>query len=81
MTAPTGPERGRCGACAQPATRYPSGRWGHDGRPCRAKTQTAWGVDDAALVKALLRFVADGQDLPAASAELRKWLRYEGGAP
>jgi len=34
------------------------------------------------MVKALLWFVADGVELPAASPELRAWLRYEtsGGA-
>lgn len=75
----TGPESGRCGACAQPATRYPSGRWGHNGRPCRARTQSVWGVDDAAMLKALLWFVPDGVELPAASSELRAWMRYEDG--
>ena len=81
MTAPTWPEPGRCGACAQPATRYPSGRWSHTGRPCRARTQSTWGVDDAALVKRLLWFVPDGQPLPEAPDELRAWMRYEDGAP
>lgn len=75
----TGPERGRCGACAQPATRYPSGRWGHVGRPCRACTQAVWGVDDAAMLKALLWFVPDGEPLPTASDQLRAWMRYETG--
>ena len=71
------PRPGRCGACAMPATRYPSGRWGHVGWPCRAFRQITWGVHDAALVKALLRFVPDGQELPPASDALRAWMRYE----
>lgn len=79
MTAPVWPERGRCGACAQPAHRWPSGRWGHVGRPCRARTQAVWGVDDAALVKQLLWFVPDGTELPPASDELRAWLRHPAG--
>ena len=60
-----------------PATRYPSGRWEHLGRPCRARTQTVWGVHDAAMVRGLLRFVPDGQELPPASDGLRAWMRYE----
>ena len=80
MTVPTWPERGRCGACAQPALRYPSMRWCHVGEPCRARRQTVWGVDDAAMLKQLLWFVPDGVDLPPASDELRAWMRYEGGA-
>ena len=81
MTAHTWPEPGRCGACAQPALRYPSMRWCHaPGYRCRCATQTVWGVDDAAMKKALHWFVADGVELPAASDELRAWMRYEHGA-
>ena len=71
----TWPETGRCGACAQPAHRYPSGRWQHTGHPCRARTQTVWAAADAALVKTLLRFIPAGQPLPPASDELRAWMR------
>jgi len=74
------PRPGRCGACGRGAQAFPSGRWTHLGVPCRAVTQTLWAVDDAAVVRALLRFVPDGQPLPAASDGLRAWLRYETGA-
>lgn len=89
MTGAVWPQPGRCGACAQPAHRYPSGRWEHAGRPCRARTQTAWGVDDAAFKRELLRFVPDGEPLPTprgwcaeSTARARAWMRYEtdGGA-
>lgn len=74
------PRPGRCGACAGPALAFPSGRWEHVGRPCRARTQTVWRVDDAAMARGLLRFVPDGQPLPPATDELRAWMRHETGA-
>lgn len=86
MTA-TFPVPGRCGACAQPAHQFPSGRWGHgelrpDGtvrpiRPCRARTQTVWAVDDAAMVRCTHRFIPDGEPLPAVSNGWRAWMRGE----
>ena len=83
------PRRGRCGACASPACAFPSREWVHLGRPCRARTQSIWGVHDAAVVRDVLRFVPDGQPLPAPSGwaaesvdRWRAWARYEteGGA-
>ena len=71
------PAPGRCGACAAPARAFPSGRWEHVGTPCRARTQTVWGVDDAAQVRAALRFVPDGEPLPVVSDGWRAWMRGE----
>jgi hypothetical protein len=72
------PRPGRCGACARAAVAFPSGRWEHIGWPCRAFRQLAWAVDDAAQVRATLRFVPDGEPLPPASDGWRAWMR--GGA-
>jgi hypothetical protein len=63
------PRPGSCGACGRPAHEVPSGRWWHDGRPCRARGQTLWSVDDV-HVKLAVRFVAESEILPAEPA---KW--------
>lgn len=57
------PERGRCGACRQPAERYPSGRWRHLDKPCPPRSRDLWSIDDLP-VRELLVFVPDGEPLP-----------------
>ena len=64
------PRPGRCGACGLPAHQAPSGRWWHDDRPCRARTQSLWSVDDVG-VKAALRFVPEGEPPPTGPGEWR----------
>lgn len=59
------PQPGQCGACARGAHRYPSGRWAHDGRPCRARYQTLWPINDVDIRCAAV-FVAAGEPLPTA---------------
>lgn len=61
------PRPGNCGACGHPARQAPSGRWWHDGRPCRARSQAMWSVDDLG-VKGALQFVPAGEPLPAGPA-------------
>ncbi len=76
MTAPLAwnaaawPRPGQCGACGLPAHEAPSGRWWHDGRPCLARTQTIFSVDDV-HVKLSVRFVPDGEPLPTEPARWR----------
>lgn len=61
------PRAGCCGACGRTAWAAPSGRWWHDGRPCRARSQGMWSVDDADIKHALV-FVPEGDPLPEAPA-------------
>lgn len=61
---PDWPRSGRCGACGRAALDFPSGRWEHVGRPCRARSQTLWGIDSVNILRACV-FVADGEQLPA----------------
>lgn len=64
----TWPREGVCGACGRPAAQFPSGRWEHRGKPCRARTQSVWRIDDFA-VKLAVRFVAAGEPLPTMAGE------------
>jgi len=76
------PRAGCCGACGRPAWAAPSGRWWHDGRPCRAVSQTMWSVDDADIKLAAV-FVPAGEPLPEAPARwhLHPTDRDEHGIP
>lgn len=64
------PRSGCCGACGRPAWEAPSGRWWHDGRPCRARSQDMWLVDDLDIRFAVV-FVPAGQPLPEAPSRTR----------
>lgn len=57
------PRRGSCGACGRAAWEAPSRRWWHDGRPCRARSQSIWRVDDVPIKLAVV-FVPEGEPLP-----------------
>lgn len=61
------PRRGCCGACGRTAWEAPSGRWWHDGRACRARSQTMWHIDDL-NVRIAVVFVPAGEPLPDAPA-------------
>lgn len=64
------PRPGCCGACGRTAWAAPSGRWWHDGRPCRARSQPMWLVDDVDIKLAVV-FVPAGQPLPEAPSRQR----------
>lgn len=68
MTIPDWPRKGCCGACGRPAREYPSGRWEHVGRPCRARSQTLWRIDSVNIQRAC-RFVPAGEPLPVEPGE------------
>lgn len=57
---------GRCGACGRPAHEAPSGRWWHEGRPCRARSQSMWSIDDMPVRNAC-RFIPENEPLPGQS--------------
>ncbi len=59
------PRHGCCGACGRTAWEAPSGRWWHDGRPCRARSQSIWRVNDVDIKLAVV-FVPKGEPLPDA---------------
>lgn len=63
------PRRGCCGACGRTAWEAPSGRWWHDGRACRARSQSVWSIDDVYVKRAVV-FVPAGEPLPEGPA---KW--------
>lgn len=69
------PRPGCCGACGRTAREAPSGRWWHDGRPCLARTQSIWSVDDIGLKLAVV-FVPVGEPLPDAPA---RWHMHPSG--
>lgn len=60
------PRPGCCGACGRAAWEAPSGRWWHDGRPCQARSQRMWTVDDI-NIRLTIVFVPEGEPLPAAA--------------
>lgn len=62
---PEWPKQGRCGACGRPAVQIPSGKWWHRGRPCRARSQGIWRIDDIGI-KLSVVFVPEGEPLPTA---------------
>lgn len=64
MTASVWPRDGRCGACGRAAREFPSRRWEHVSRPCRARSQSMWGIDSIDIKNAV-RFVPEGEELPA----------------
>jgi len=64
------PRRGCCGACGRTAWEAPSGTWWHDGRPCRARNQSIWRIDDIDIKRAVV-FVPAGQPLPEAPSRTR----------
>lgn len=59
------PKTGHCGACGRGAEQYPSKNWRHLGRPCLARSQSIWTVDDLDVRLAVV-FVPDGEPLPRA---------------
>lgn len=59
------PRRGSCGACGRGAEQYPSLKWRHLGRPCLARTQSIWSINDIPLKLAVV-FVPEGEPLPEA---------------
>lgn len=63
------PRQGRCGACGRPAEEIPSGKWWHTRRPCRARAQSIWRVDDVGI-KLAVQFVPAGEQMPD---EPTKW--------
>lgn len=65
---PDWPRKGCCGACGRDAREYPSGRWEHVGRPCRARSQDMWHIDDL-FIKRACRFVPEGELLPVEPSE------------
>lgn len=66
---------GRCGACAKPARRWPSGHWTHTGRPCPPYSQVYVGTPGLPVPPAV--FVPEGEPLPTPDAA-GAWVLYAG---